>query len=91
MKATKLHPKVSSSLAAGSATTFTVWVLSLFGVSMPAEVAAALTALLSLGAGYVTSTDASLEPEAGQTSVMGLLVIVLLVLILLVVTGHLNL
>ncbi len=47
------HPKVAASGTAGAATIVLVWVLGQAGVSVPPEVAAAVTTLLSFAAGYL--------------------------------------
>lgn len=49
----KPHAKVVASSAAGAASVVVVYALSVAGVSVPAEVAAALTVLLSAAAGYL--------------------------------------
>jgi hypothetical protein len=51
-----IHPKVAAAGFAGAATTLLVWGLSLVGVELPAEVASALTVLISGGAGYKKSS-----------------------------------
>lgn len=48
-----VHPKVAAAGAAGAVTTLVVWLLALFGVTMPAEVATALTTLLMVAAGFL--------------------------------------
>jgi hypothetical protein len=50
--------KVSAAGAAGAGSVVLCWLLSLFGVDVPAPVAAALATLLAAGAGYLTP-DAS--------------------------------
>ena len=53
--------KVASSGAAGAFVLIIIWVLDdYFGVQLPAEVAAALTTLLSFTAGYFT------KPKPGE-------------------------
>lgn len=47
-----IHPKVAATGAAGAATVILVWMLGLFNVDMPAEVAAALTTLIGTAAGW---------------------------------------
>lgn len=44
-----------------------VWILSMFGVDMPAEVASAVTALFSVGFGYLKSPS----PDDGVLVVEG--------------------
>lgn len=45
--------KVAAGGAAGSATVVLIYVAGLLGLDVPAEVASALTVLLSFGAGYM--------------------------------------
>lgn len=45
--------KVTAAGTAGAAALVLVWMLGSFGVEVPAEVAAAITALLATGAGYL--------------------------------------
>ena len=45
--------KVGAAGLAGALSVILVWMLSLFGVTVPPEVAAAFTALLAFGAGYL--------------------------------------
>lgn len=47
------HAKVQAAGAAGASTVLLVWVLAQAGVSMPPEVAAAVTTLLATAAGYL--------------------------------------
>lgn len=49
----KPTPKVAAATGAGAATLLLVWVVGLFGVVVPPEVAAAATVLLTVGAGYL--------------------------------------
>lgn len=51
--AARTHPKVKAAGGAGAAAVVLVWVLDQVGVSMPPEVAAAVTTLLATGAGYL--------------------------------------
>lgn len=51
-----LHPKVRVSGTAGALAVVLVYVAGLFGADVPAEVAAALTVLISTGAGYMRSS-----------------------------------
>lgn len=46
--------KVRAGGLAGATTVILVWLLEYAGVSVPAEVASAITVLLSFGASYVT-------------------------------------
>lgn len=46
-------PKVVAGTAAGALTVILVWVAGLLGLDVPAEVAAAVTVLLSTGAAYL--------------------------------------
>lgn len=50
-------PKVAAGGAAGAAAVLVVWVLSLFGVDMPAAAAAALATILAFAAGYFAPRD----------------------------------
>lgn len=50
-----MHPKVAAGGAAAAVTTVLVWVAAMLGVDVPAEVAAALTTLISFGVGYLKS------------------------------------
>ena len=53
----KIHPKVRWAAVSGALTTLVVWVLGMFGVDVPAVVAAAIATVMSGGAGYATSSD----------------------------------
>jgi putative flippase GtrA len=46
-------PKVAAGAAAGAVTTLLVYVASIYGVAVPAEVAAAVATLLGFVAAYV--------------------------------------
>ena len=48
------QPKVVAAGISGALTTVVLYGLSLAGVTMPGEVAAALTTLLAVGVGYLT-------------------------------------
>lgn len=48
-----INPKVAAGGVAGAFVTVLVWAAALAGVEVPAEVAAALTTLVSFGAGYL--------------------------------------
>ena len=52
-----VHPKVRAGGVAGAITVVLVWAASQVGVEIPAEVASALTTLISFGGGYLTSSD----------------------------------
>ena len=52
---TPTHPKVKAAGAAGAASIVLVWALGLAGVTLPPEVASALTTLLAAGAGWLRS------------------------------------
>ena len=52
-------PKVASAGIGGALTIVLIWVLGLFGVDMPAEVAAAVTTAVSFGFGYLKSDVSS--------------------------------
>jgi hypothetical protein len=49
------QPKVQAAGAAGAIATILVFVVSLFGLDIPPEVAAALTTLIATGAAYLKS------------------------------------
>lgn len=49
----RVHPKVKAGGAAGALSIVLVWALGEAGVSVPPEVASALTVLLSSAAGYL--------------------------------------
>lgn len=49
-----IHPKVAASGIAGAVTVVLVWVLSMFGIDMPAEVASACTLIGTTVGGYLT-------------------------------------
>lgn len=51
--AAPIHAKVAAGAIAGAIVTVAIYLLSLFGVTMPGEVAAALTTLLTAAAGYL--------------------------------------
>jgi hypothetical protein len=48
------RPKVAAAGIAGAATTILIFILERLGVEVPADVAAAITALLAFVAGYFT-------------------------------------
>jgi hypothetical protein len=48
-----MDPKVQAAGSAGAATTVIVFVAAQFGLEIPGEVGAAITALIATGAGYV--------------------------------------
>lgn len=52
-KSRKPVKKVTAAGAAGAAVVLAVYVASLFGVSVPAEVASAATVLVAFGGGYL--------------------------------------
>jgi hypothetical protein len=54
--------KVGTGLVAGSAVTILVWFLDLVGISVPAEVAAALTTILVFVASYFVQEGPLLTP-----------------------------
>ena len=47
-------PKMQAVGFAAGLTAIAVWILSLYGVDMPPEAAAGLTAILGFAAGYIT-------------------------------------
>lgn len=49
----KPDPKVTAATAAGAATVVLVWLVGLFGLVVPPEVAAAVTVLLTGAVGYL--------------------------------------
>lgn len=51
----KVHRKVAAGGAAGAVSVIVVWIVSLLGVAVPAEVASAFTTLLGTGAAYLKS------------------------------------
>lgn len=51
-----VHPKVAAGGLAGAATVILVWVASLAGLSVPPEVASAVTTILSFAAGFLKSS-----------------------------------
>lgn len=53
-----LHPKVAAGALASAVSAIIVWAVSHW-VTVPAEVAVALTTLLSFGAGYLTPSSPS--------------------------------
>jgi hypothetical protein len=57
--AAPIHSKVQAAGAAGAASIVLVWVLSQLGVSMPAEVASALTTLVAAGAGWLRTAPSA--------------------------------
>ena len=61
-------PKVAVSGIAGSLVVVLLWVLGLFHVTVPAEVASALTVIISFVAGYIAprSTPPDPPPVPGQ-------------------------
>lgn len=52
-----LNPKLKASAAASAATLVIVFVLGELGVDVPADVATAVTLILSVAAGYLKSAD----------------------------------
>ena len=52
-----LNPKLKASAAASAVTLVIVFVLGELGVDVPADVATAVTLILSVAAGYVKSAD----------------------------------
>ena len=50
-----INPKVQAAGAAGAITILLVWIVGLFGLEVPAEVASAFTTLVATGAGYIKS------------------------------------
>ncbi len=48
-----MNPKISAAAIAGAATVVLVWLCSLFGVSVPTDVASAVTLIVAIGAGYL--------------------------------------
>lgn len=55
MTSLKPRPKVAAAGIAGALTTLVLWVLALYGLSVPPEVAAAIAAVLSFAAGWLKS------------------------------------
>lgn len=50
------HPKVVAATAAGAAVAVVLWVLSIYGVQVPSEVAAALSTLAAFAGGYLKAS-----------------------------------
>lgn len=48
-----INPKVAAGGIAGALTVILVWLLNMGGVDVPAEVASAITVVISFGAGYL--------------------------------------
>ena len=48
-----VHPKVAAGGIGGAVATLVVYAASLFGVTIPGEVGAAIATLVSLGSGYL--------------------------------------
>jgi len=48
-----LNPKILSAGIAGAITVVLLWVLSMFGVNVPAEVASAVTIIVAFAVGYL--------------------------------------
>lgn len=48
-----MHPKVAWAAVAAALTTILVWVAGMFHIAVPAEVAAAVTTIISTGTGYL--------------------------------------
>ena len=53
----KIHPKVAAGGAASAATIVLVWTLQQTGVTVPPEVASALTTLIGFAAGYAKAAS----------------------------------
>lgn len=51
--AASIHPKTAAAGIGGAVTTILIYVLSLFGVTVPGEVAAALTTIVSAASAYL--------------------------------------
>ncbi|WP_153008332.1 MULTISPECIES: hypothetical protein [Rhodococcus] len=49
--------KVAATGIAGSIAIVLIWVAGLAGIDMPAEVAAAITAIIAFGAGYMKKSE----------------------------------
>lgn len=54
-------PKMAAVGVAGAGAVLLVWVVGLFGIDMPAEVAAAVAVLLNFAAGYFRTEKGSQE------------------------------
>ena len=76
-----LHPKVAAAGSAGALVTVLVWVLALFHVDMPPEVAAALVAVGASAAGWFKTGP--VNDETGAADAITLLVAVVIIVILL--------
>lgn len=55
--------KVTTATLAGAIVTILIWILGLAGVHMPAEVAAAITTILTALAGYLTPHGHPRDPD----------------------------
>lgn len=55
--ATDIHPKVVAGTFGGGLSVILVWILGVVGVDVPAEVASAITALISGLFGYLQPSD----------------------------------
>lgn len=88
-----VNPKVVAAGAAGAVTVVLVWVASPFNVTVPPEVASAITVLVSVAAGYLQPAKPGLSPIApSRRSAKGLtlletLVVLLIVLVVLLLIG----
>lgn len=52
-----INPKVQAAGYAGAFSIIVVWIASLVGLTIPPEVASAITVLASVAAGYIKSAD----------------------------------
>lgn len=59
MSALTPTPKMTASAVAGAVTVILVWSVGLAGLSVPTAVAAAVTLLITFGAGYLKSEPTS--------------------------------
>ena len=55
----KVHPKITAAGLAGALTVIIVWLLGLFDVDVPPEVASAFTVVLSFITGYLVPAGAT--------------------------------
>jgi hypothetical protein len=83
-----MNPKVQAAGLAGAVTVVLVWAASLANVTVPPEVASAVTTLVAVGAGYLRPAGA--KPKARGARGLALieaLVLLLLVIVVLLVVG----
>ncbi|ASM62386.1 holin [Arthrobacter phage Laila] len=62
----KPTPKVAAVGVSGALTVLIVWVAGLCGIDMPAEVAAAISVVVTFGAGYIKSEVTERDGSGGE-------------------------